>query len=400
MQAHEQESSGNGAIKIDIGQLDPQDLSLAKLEDIIDTNQAYFDQVDTFDFNIFTYSQEIGRSVQMPIFAGVLLKKHNLQSKVNMEKYLNFFKQIYSQYKRTVHYHNDLHGCDVAQHVHLLLNQHKLAEHAQFNDLDTLSILIAALCHDVGHDGFNNRYHVTTQSNLCQMYGVDHVQETYHAALTMKLFSNEAYNFISGSFSQPEVKLFKKRIVESILYTDMASMKDLRETFQKHLNQQGIKGGMNQHMLIDNTSEETTEKCKQLVSSVMLHACDISTSLREFDLSTKWANLLFEEFFNQGDTERAQSLEISMMCDRNTTNISGGQAGFIQFVVLPIFKQLSEISPSIEQCQVRSGLKNIEKWEIQTAKEKKAAEEAKRGALPSSDSKDQSLLSSKSAQKN
>ena len=82
-------------------------------------------------------------------------------------------------------------------------------------------------------------------------------------------------------------------------------------------------------MLIDTTSEETIEKSKQLVSSVMLHACDISTSLREFDLSTKWANLLFEEFFNQGDTERAQGLEISMMCDRVTTNISGGQAGFI-----------------------------------------------------------------------
>lgn len=61
----------------------------------------------------------------------------------------------------------------------------------------------------------------------------------------MKLFSNEAYDFISGHFSQPEVKLFKKRIVESILYTDMASMKELRETFQKHLNQQEIKGGTN-----------------------------------------------------------------------------------------------------------------------------------------------------------
>jgi hypothetical protein len=33
-------------------------------------------------------------------------------------------------------------------------------------------------------------------------------------------------------------------------------------------------------------------------TSVTLHACDISTSLRPFDLSTQWADLLFDEFFN------------------------------------------------------------------------------------------------------
>jgi hypothetical protein len=70
----------------------------------------------------------------------------------------------------------------------------------------------------------------------------------------------------------------------------------------------------------------------------VLHACDISTSLRDFDTSYHWANLLFAEFFNQGDMEKAQGLQVSMMCDRLTTNIAGGQAGFIQFVVMPIFQ--------------------------------------------------------------
>lgn len=73
------------------------------------------------------------------------------------------------------------------------------------------------------------------------------------------------------------------------------------------------------------------------MSSVILHACDISTSLRDFETSIQWADLLFEEFFNQGDVEKAQGLKVSMMCDRDTTNIAGGQAGFIQFVVMPIF---------------------------------------------------------------
>jgi hypothetical protein len=80
-----------------------------------------------------------------------------------------------------------------------------------------------------------------------------------------------------------------------------------------------------------------------------LHACDISTSLRDFPTSINWADLLFEEFYYQGDMEKAQNLEISMMCDRTTTNIAGGQAGFIQFVVMPIFNQLSVICPNIAE---------------------------------------------------
>ena len=53
--------------------------------------------------------------------------------------------------------------------------------------------------------------------------------------------------------------------------------------------------------------------------------------------------------------EKAQGLEVSMMCDRTTTNIAGGQAGFIQFVVLPIFYQLADICTEIEQLQIATG---------------------------------------------
>ena len=37
-----------------------------------------------------------------------------------------------------------------------------LAKYADFDNIDVMSVLVAALCHDVGHDGFNNKYHVVT----------------------------------------------------------------------------------------------------------------------------------------------------------------------------------------------------------------------------------------------
>ncbi len=104
----------------------------------------------------------------------------------------------------------------------------------------------------------------------------------------------------------------------------MAQMKELREDFQCHLNKFNIHNGENKELVIDKTSAATIESSKQLVSSAILHACDISTSLRDFDTSVQWASLLFEEFFNQGDIEKAQGLQVSMMCDRQTTNIAGG----------------------------------------------------------------------------
>lgn len=111
----------------------------------------------------------------MPFIATSLLKKNNLLQIVDFHKILQFFTQIYNKYKRSVEYHNDLHGSDVAQHVNIILNNQGMIKKAHFNDLDTLSLIVSALCHDVQHDGYNNRYHVVTKSPLFQMYGQDHV---------------------------------------------------------------------------------------------------------------------------------------------------------------------------------------------------------------------------------
>ena len=99
----------------------------------------------------------------------------------------------------------------------------------------------------------------------------------------------------------------------------MAGMKNLRVKLSQHMERFQIENGKNVDCLIDTTSAKTIEDSKQLVSNSILHAADISTSLRDFEVSTKWADLLFEEFFSQGDMEKAQGLEVSMMCDRDTT---------------------------------------------------------------------------------
>lgn len=78
--------------------------------------------------------------------------------------------QISSQYHRDVSYHNDLHGSDVAQHCSMILEQQKLTQYAKLDNLDVLSILVAALCSSVGHDGYNNSYHKLNKTALYRVY--------------------------------------------------------------------------------------------------------------------------------------------------------------------------------------------------------------------------------------
>ena len=57
----------------------------------------------------------------------------------------------------------------------------------------------------------------------------------------------------------------------------------------------------------------------------LVHAADISNPTRTFDIAYLWAKKVVQEFFDQGDKERALGLEISRLCDRNTTNFAKSQ---------------------------------------------------------------------------
>lgn len=75
-----------------------------------------------------------------------------------------------SGYRRDVQYHNDLHGADVAQVAHIFLTQGKLISLLELEHIDVMAFLIAALCHDFGHDGFTNGYHVNATTDRAIRY--------------------------------------------------------------------------------------------------------------------------------------------------------------------------------------------------------------------------------------
>ena len=64
-------------------------------------------------------------------------------------------------------------------------------------------------------------------------------------------------------------------------------------------------------------------KNKRSLLKALVHASDIGNPTRPFDVAKTWAEKIVSEFFGYGDREKSLNFEISMLCDRSTTNFAG-----------------------------------------------------------------------------
>jgi hypothetical protein len=66
---------------------------------------------------------------------------------------------------------------------------------AELTNLDVLSVLVAAACHDYNHDGYKNEYHVNV------------ISDNYHAAESFAILAQKDTNFL-GKMSRGDLKTF------------------------------------------------------------------------------------------------------------------------------------------------------------------------------------------------
>lgn len=85
-----------------------------------------------------------------------------------------------------------------------------------------------------------------------------------------------------------------------------------------------------------------------------MHSCDLSQLTRTFDTVKQWTYLLFEEFFMQGDIEKADGAPASFLCDRETVTIAKEQPGFANFIVLPTWSVLTTVVPGMDPAYCRA----------------------------------------------
>mmetsp|Transcript_105532 Transcript_105532/g.145931 ORF Transcript_105532/g.145931 Transcript_105532/m.145931 type:complete len:134 (+) Transcript_105532:238-639(+) len=95
--------------------------------------------------------------------------------------------------------------------------------------------------------------------------------------------------------------------------------------------------------------------------SFLFHLADISNACKTWNLCRRWTDLLFVEFFHQGDLEKKHKFTVSQFFDRKTTNIAKGQTGFIDFIIMPSFKTAVTLLPDLSFL-TDNAAKNKETW--------------------------------------
>ena len=153
-------------------------------------------KIDKCDFNIFELDSILGKKTVIYVATEILNTFPFIDSDDIPSNILkNFITQIVEHYDREkAIYHNDLHACDVMQTSYTIFTQGNLTEKMKLKELDTFSMLIAALCHDYKHPGTNNLYQINSKSKYAMRYNDFSVLEMYHLAQTFKELQHDEYN--------------------------------------------------------------------------------------------------------------------------------------------------------------------------------------------------------------
>merc|ERR1719326_2635538 len=86
---------------------------------------------------------------------------------------------------------------------------------------------------------------------------------------------------------------------------------------------------------------------KKLAMNMFLHYSDVGNPCHPWEICSKWAFLVLDEFFAQGDQEKALGIPVQMLNDRDKVNKPNSQIGFIEFLVTPLVVGAVKLFPAL-----------------------------------------------------
>ena len=311
-------------------------------------------------FDIFKLESIIGYKNVLPIMGRVILENLGLLDEgiLNQNKLDNFLISISNQYKQQTLYHNSMHGADVTQSSYLFFARSNAEKIAKTNVIDILSIIIAALGHDLGHPGLTNMFHMNDSTDIAITYNDISILENFHACLLFRTL-RKTENNIFEKLSNIDYKIIRKRMISEILATDMANHGKVVSVIKSRI----VLNENNEYKLnLLSGNEQTKNEEQQYLLDFMIHLADLAHNTKLFEISLKWVSLLSEEFWRQGDLEKEKNLPVSFLCDREKVNIPQSQKGFISGFIIPTFESLVSVFPSLK-FTLDNAKSNLKEWQ-------------------------------------
>ncbi|CAG9332757.1 unnamed protein product [Blepharisma stoltei] len=304
-----------------------------------------------WNFDIWFVYNATGHSIF--IVAKFLFEKWNLSTtfSINEETIDRFFKTLERNYHQNP-YHNSCHAADVLHTMLYFLTTSEIVKH--LNPIEIISLMVACLGHDVGHPALTSRFLINNRDEIAMIYNDSSVLENMHISKIYGIMGNKGCNIFENIDSDDWVKA-RKLIIEMILETDMSRHFEILGRFRARAKN-----------LADLALDVHDDKI--LILSMALKCADIGHSAKISELHEKWTALVCEEFFRQGDLEKQRNQQVSMYCDRDTTEIPKSQAGFIKNICLPLFDVWCEYlnNDAINKYVLEQLKKNLNYWEEKT----------------------------------
>ncbi|KAG2463399.1 PDE6C phosphodiesterase, partial [Polypterus senegalus] len=161
---------------------------------------------------------------------------------------------------RDITYHNWRHGFNVGQTMFTLLMTGRLKKY--YTDLEAFAMVAAAFCHDIDHRGTNNLYQMKSASPLAKLHGSS-ILERHHLEYSKTLLEDESLNIFQN---------LQKRQFETVIHLFEVAIiaTDLALYFK----------------------------------AMMMTGCDLSAITKPWEVQSKVALMVANEFWEQGDLER------------------------------------------------------------------------------------------------
>lgn len=283
------------------------------------------------------------------------------------ELILKWITTVASMYNPENPYHNAYHAGDALQAASYMMTRPKIS---QYLDQDMrLALLISVAIHDIMHPGKTNAFLISTSGQVAIDYNDRSVLENNSVALAFDLMKkNPDLNIFA--FMNP-VRYYRMRrfIIRLVLSTDMGKYHGpMLELFKNRL---AVGFDPSSHI----TSMETPDRNglnregknkhfndSELLCVMIIKAADISNPTRKFELSKMWGKRLRNEFYVQGDAERARGMTITKFMDRNIPNdFPKQQYGFISGVCMDFFSVFYSYAGMDKQLD--SLKSNFKQWE-------------------------------------
>uniref|UniRef100_A0A8C4URT7 Phosphodiesterase n=1 Tax=Falco tinnunculus TaxID=100819 RepID=A0A8C4URT7_FALTI len=216
-------------------------------------------------------------------------------------------------------YHNWMHAFSVSHFCYLLYKNLELVNYLE--DIEIFALFISCMCHDLDHRGTNNSFQVASKSVLAALYSSEgSVMEDYQRMLDL--------------------------MRDIILATDLAHHLRIFKDLQK-MAEVGYDPKNKQH--------------HSLLLCLLMTSCDLSDQTKGWKTTRKIAELIYKEFFSQGDLEKAMGNRPLEMMDREKAYIPELQISFMEHIAMPIYKLLQDLFPKAAELYERVA-SNREQW--------------------------------------